>query len=243
MVQLELEQKQLESDLQKPHSTSLSKKKWKARKDIEERIGKRWREVEDDLDTRIQNAMERRHWLIRSSPQMLAVAEMILAGEKPMTIVRFLREKDSERFGENISDDALLRQVLRFKEEVLVALEGEEGDDVSTSRLDFYARLPGKEHVDIHAMMVKMVLFQESRLSAAWVRENDCFHAWMRNKGDRREEKKMVKAQKECAKELDQYWKFLMSLATYEIVSQPCSSEQFESMRQVMKYQRGYLMR
>ncbi len=242
MYQLELQHEDQKSDLQKPRSNTLSKNKSRMRKDIEERIGKRWREVEDDLNSRIQNMTERRHWLIRSSPQMLAVAEMILAQEKPMKIVRFLRMKDTQRFGANISDDALLRQVLRFKEEVVSALENEEGDDISMSRLDFYARLSGK-HVDIHAMMTKLILFQESRLCMVLEKENECTHAWMRNKVDGKAEKRMQKAWKEGGKELDLYWKLLMSLALYEAMSGRMNQEEHAHLHQIIRTNREYFPR
>lgn len=242
MNQSALQHESLKSDLQKPRSNTLSKNKSRMRKDIEERIGKRWKEVEDDLNSRIQNMTERRHWLIRSSPQMLAVAEMILAQEKPMKIVRFLRTKDAQRFGDNISDDALLRQVLRFKEEVVSALESEEGSDVSMNKLDFYARLSGK-HVDIHAMMTKLVLFQESQLYIVLDEEKERTYAWMKDKSDEKAKRKMDRAWKNAGRELDRYWKFLMSLAMYELLNQRCSSEQHEYMHEVMKYSRGYLPR
>lgn len=217
----------------------ISKKRHLLRKGIEEEMGQHWNEVEEALSARLQTLAERRHWLIRSSPQMLAVAEMILAQEKSMTIVRFLRTKDPERFADHITDAALLGQVLRFKEEVISTLEAEEGDDVSTNRLDFYARLSGKEHVDVQGMMTKLVLYQESRLCTSLEKQNVCTYDWMRNTKDRKAERQMQKAWKEGSKELDRYWKFLMSLAAYELMNQPCSAEQREYMHEVMKYSRG----
>jgi hypothetical protein len=221
----------------------ITKRRRILRKGIEEEMGREWNEVEESLEKRLQKVTERRHGLIRSSPQMIAVAEMILSHRKPMEIVKFLRKHDSMRFGEQITDAALLGQVLRFKEEVISALESEDGEDVSTSILDFYARLSGKQHVDIHAMMVKLVLFQETRLCAAYEREQERTHAWMRDKSDKKAERKMYKAWKEGSKELDQYWKFLMSLATYELMGQRDSAERREHMHEVMKFSRGYLPR
>lgn len=185
------------------------------RKTIEEEMGEHWKAIEEKLSRRIQEATARRHWLIRSSPQMIAVAEMILGQQPEMEIVRFLRKHDPQTFGENVTDVALLQQVLRFKRDVVSALESETDGDFSTNILDFYARLSGK-HVDCHAAIIKIVLFQESRLCKALTEENALREEWCSHRDDMKAKRKLDRAWKKSTKELERYWKFLMSLAHYE---------------------------
>ncbi len=200
----------------KPPRRYISRKKAQMRKNIEEDIGEHWETIEEKLTKQLLETAQQRGRLIRSSPQMIAVAEKILGQEPEMEIVRFLRKHDTQRFGDNISDDALLQQVIRFKKDVVLALESEADDDFSTNVIDFYARLSGK-HVDCHAMIIKVVLFQESRLCKALIEENALREAWYSRRDDAKAKGQFDKAFKKSTNELERYWKFLMSLANYEV--------------------------
>ena len=181
-------------------------------------MGARWGTIEAKLTRQILKTAQQRGRLIRSSPQMIPVAEMILGQKHEMEIVRFLRKHDPQRFGENINDDALLQQVLRFKKDVVYALESEADDNFSTNVLDFYARLSGK-HLDCKAEIVKVVLFQETRLCKALVEENIFREAWYSQRDDTRAKRQFDKAWKKSTKELERYVKFLMSLGSYELAA------------------------
>lgn len=203
----------------KPLRRNRRKKQSLMRRSIEEEMGERWGAIEERLTRQILQTAKERGRLIRSSPLMISVAEMILGHKPEMEIVRFLRKHDTQRFGDNINDDALLQQVLRFKKDVVYALESETDDDFSTSVLDFYARLLGK-HVDAHAMISKVVLFQESRLCKALVEENISREAWYSQRDDTRAKRQFDKAWKKSTKELERYMKFLLSLGSYELTAE-----------------------
>lgn len=205
-------------------------------------MGERWSKIEERFTQRIQEAEKRKCLRIRSSPQMIAVAEMILAGEKAMDICRFLRIHDPELFSAKVSDDALLKQVLRFKEFVTEALEEGEEDEFPTSRLDFYARLRGK-HLDVKSMLRKLVLYQETRLDLALKEEGQQLRASAKlssTSDGKVAEQEMKKIFSTGSEQLGLYWKFLMSYAIYEALERAVSHESRTDIHQIWRANRQY---
>ncbi|MDD5075348.1 MAG: hypothetical protein PHO54_05805 [Candidatus Peribacteraceae bacterium] len=246
-MQLQSQHREEESGYTQPSSVSLSKNRSRMRRDITERMGKRWDKIEEDITQRLQTILEKKHYLIRSSPQVLALTEMILAGEKATDCMRFLRLRDPERFAkERISDAALLKQIQRFKENVVVALESDESGNVSTDRLEMYARVMGR-HVDIHKMMEKVILYQEWRLNLL-LRDEEriCEAADKAAKSNDANAQRMwrmrLKAMKTVGKELTLYVDFLMSYGVFKVLSQQSPSyEQQQFMHEGIGYLRKYL--
>lgn len=201
-------------------------------------VGEEWNEIESKLSNEIQESMAKRHYRIRSSAQFFAVVEMILAGQTAKTIGSFLRKKDPHLFGsELISNNALLQQIIRFKEEVTARLREESGEFHTT--IDMFTRVSGK-HFDPIAMIRKVILIQELRLSDALENEMKMMKA-IQKLPPEKQLAKLSKIYRITGREMERLCRSTMCYLLYDLMSQPCTVDQKEFVHGILRIYRNYL--
>ncbi len=218
----------------------VSRKRRKLRRDIEETMGEEWEHLESKVRGEIQEQMAKRHLLLRSSPKLIPVVEMILAGETAKNIRSFLRRKDPERFSPAlISDNTLLQQIIRFKDEVMAGMSGE-NEEFSTT-LDLYARFSGK-HFDPMVMLKKIILVQEARTSEALEKESLALNALETLPPEKRA-RKFAAISRIASKEIESLQKMIMSYVIYELMNKPATHEQKAFVHSLLRAFRNHLPR
>lgn len=226
--------------IKEPKRSNLARNTKRQRKKIEEELGEKWSKTEEKVYNMIMEDMGNRHSLIRSSPQCMAVAEMVLARESMKDIVSFLRS-DPYRFSETkISTSALRQQIIRFQKEVFEVLD--ECNEEGFNPIDFYGRLGGGRLRDPIAMMNRVLALQEHRLCIAIMEEDRAKHVLQfLDPTSEDYQKKYAEVTKDATRELELYMKILSCVSAYSFLQEPDQNVQRWMRTEVSKEFRAYM--
>lgn len=229
--------------IKEPKRSNLARNTKRQRRKIEEELGEKWNKTEEKLYNTIMESMGNRHSLIRSSPQCMAVAEMLLAKETLKDVMFFLREKDPYRFSETkISTSALQKQIIRFSTEVIDVLDGCNEEEEGFNPIDFYARLRGGEMSNPIAMMDRVLALQEHRLCIALWEEDRAKHVLrLLDPTSEEYQEKYREVTDNTTRELELYMKILSCIAAYSLLQEPDQNVQRWMRTEVSKEFRAYM--